>query len=77
MARPDVHLVELRSADEVDSARRHEAKRALDLGGELLVAAALGDEATNSWFHSCTRMRSAKPPFVNARTRLSVAVAWL
>ena len=22
-------------------------------------------------------MRSAKPPFVNARTRLSVAVAWL
>ena len=42
MTRPDVHLVELRLGREVDPARGHEAQRALDLGGELLVAPALG-----------------------------------
>ena len=41
MARPDVDLVELRLAREVDPARGHERERALDLGGERLVAAAL------------------------------------
>ncbi len=47
VARPDVNLVELLLGDEVDPARGHEAKRALDLGSEPLVAAALdgrGDE---------------------------------
>ena len=47
VARPDVHLVELGLGREVDPAGGHEAQRALDLGGELLVAAALrrrGDE---------------------------------
>ena len=47
VARPDVNLMELLLGDDVDPARRHEEKRALDLGGEPLVPAALdgrGDE---------------------------------
>ena len=36
---PDVHFAELRRVGEVDPARRHEPQRALDLGGDLLVAA--------------------------------------
>ena len=31
---------------------------------------------TNSWFHVCTWVRSAKPPFVKARSRLSEETAW-
>ena len=41
VARPDVDLVELRRRREVDPARGHERERALDLGGERLVALAL------------------------------------
>ena len=42
VARPDVDLVQLRLAREVDAAGRHEAQCALDLARDLLVAAALG-----------------------------------
>ena len=42
MARPDVDLVQLRLAREVDAAGGHEAQRALDLARDLLVAAPLG-----------------------------------
>ena len=38
VARPDVDLVQLRRRGEVDPARGHERERALDLGGDLLVA---------------------------------------
>ena len=41
VARPDVDLVELRRRREVDPAGGHELERALDLGGERLVALAL------------------------------------
>ena len=41
VARPDVDLVQLRRRREVDPAGRHEGERALDLGGERLVAATL------------------------------------
>ena len=42
VARPDVDLVQLGLAREVDAAGGHEAQRALDLARDLLVAAALG-----------------------------------
>ena len=76
VARVDVDLVQLRRRSEVDPAGGHERERALDLGREQLVPQALRRVATNCWFHACTWFRSAKPPFVNARSRLSVAADW-
>ena len=49
------------------------AMRALDLVGDPRVARPSAEVATNSWFQAWTRARSAKPPLVNARRRLSVA----
>ena len=42
VARPHVDLVQPPLGHEIDPARGHEAQRALDLGGDRLVAATLG-----------------------------------
>ena len=68
--RVEVDLVELELGVEVDAARGHEAQRAVDLGGERVVALRpSGLASTYSRFHACTRDRSAKPPLANARSR--------
>ena len=77
MARVEVDLVQAASCLEVDAASRHEAQGTLDLPGDGLVALALaGWSATNCWFHMWIWARSAKPPLVKARSRLSVDADW-
>jgi hypothetical protein len=72
----DVDLAEVVVVLGVDAAGAHELEGTVDLVRELLVARPSGLDATNSWVQACTRVRSAKPPLVNARSRFSVDADW-
>ena len=75
--RVEVDLVQLRLGVEVDAARGHEAQRPLDLVGELRRSAGpRGSRRRTRGSTGARGARSAKPPLVNARSRLSVAAAW-
>ena len=70
VAGPEIDLVQLMLALQVDAAGRHEAQGVVDAARDPLVAAPSGERATNSWFQRWTCVRSAKPPLVKARSRL-------
>ena len=80
VARPHVHLVQPPLALEVDAAGRHERERALDLGGDALVPAALrraGDELLVPQVHLGQVGEPAlreRPQQVERRRRLVVAL---
>ena len=73
----EVDLVQLGLGLGVDAAGLHEPQGPVDLVGDASRSAGpRGWLATNSWFHACTRLRSAKPPLVKARSRFSVDADW-